>query len=144
MPINERTPLKAEDDINKNDNDARVQYLKSCYEGNVYTRIATTNDGALFQGLFISFLQVFVPIRILLDNRQNYESCDVTDGVMLMNWDTVLIGTALIYLLWITILNDTMKSMRGMDFCLGLEKLPRKWAVYLGMFITPIANCSTG
>ena len=37
-----------------------------------------------------------------------------------------------------------MRSMRSFDYCLGLPNLPRKWAIYLGMLITPVANGLTG
>ena len=122
--MDERSPLRVEE--KGVDSDERLEYLKSCYESNIFTRIARSREGSIFQGTLIAFLQLFIPIRIIIDNRENYEQCDLF-GDMIMSWDTVIIGTSLIYLLWLTILNDTNKSMRGFEFLIGLPNIPRRW-----------------
>jgi hypothetical protein len=137
----ERMPLNVESGASSSDK--RKEYLKSCFEKNIYSRVGQSEAGHLFQCTLIAVLQIFIPLRIIIDNLDNYTQCHMF-GNMIMAWDTLVVGTALIYLLWLTIINDTMKSMRGFEFNLGLPNLPRKWAIYMGMTITPIANGLTG
>lgn len=127
----------------KDKEEERKEYIKSCCEANIYNRIAITNDGHLFKGCLILFLQIFTPYRIIIDNFENVQQCHAF-GDFLMPWDTVIISTCLIYLLWLTILNDTMKSMRGFEYILSMTHIPRRYAAIAGMLITPITNLLTG
>lgn len=134
-----------EDDklIEEDKGDARREYLSSCCESNIYSRIAVTHQGQLFKGCLILFLQVFIPYRIILDNFQNVQQCQAF-GDLLMPWDTVIVSSCLIYLLWLTILNDTTQSMRGFEYILSITHIPRRYAAVAGMLITPVTNLLTG
>jgi hypothetical protein len=123
--------------------DDRLDYLKSCFEPSVYTRAACTSSGALFQALLIAFAQIFIPYRIIVANLDNISACNNL-SVELMPCDTIIVGTIMMYYLWLSIINDTAKSMKVFEFLLGLKNLPRRWIAILGMLITPIGYCLTG
>lgn len=125
------------------DTNENLKYLKHCFESSIYTRLAEAKEHSLIRALIIGFMQIFIPISIIIDNHSNYEECSIASDII-MSWDTIAAGTLLIYFLWLTIMQDTLKSMRGLEFLLGLQDLPRPWGAMLGLILTPISGCLTG
>ena len=142
-PWKAASSLEDEKLIETDKTNTHMEYLTSCCEANIYNRIAVTYDGHLFKGCLILFLQIFTPYRIIMNNIENVQKCEAF-GDLLMPWDTVIVSTCLIYLLWLTILNDTMKSMRGFEYILSITHIPRRYAAIAGMLITPVTNMLTG
>ena len=115
---------------------------KDCFECSVYCRIAA-GEGSVLILVMILFLQLFSPLRIAVMNSVHLEDCfSFNQGGM--PWDTHFQNTLFVVLVWQAIVNDTERSISGFEFASGLQNLPSKWVVWLGLLLTPVVNSMTG
>lgn len=116
---------------------------KRCFENSIFCRVAV-GEGSTFICFVILTLQLFSPTKIMLANLTNLEICLTWGSDLAMPPDIQFQNLLFIILVWQAIVNDTEKSITGLQYAIGLERLPRPWAIWLGFLTTPIVNSMTG
>lgn len=116
---------------------------KRCFENSIFCRVAV-GEGSLFICIVILVLQLFSPTKIMLANEKNLEVCLTVGSDLAMPFDIQFQNLLFVILVWQAIVNDTEKSITGLQYAIGLVNLPRPWAIWLGFLTTPIVNTMTG
>jgi hypothetical protein len=101
-------------------------------------------EGSTVICLVILVLQLFSPTMIMLANVDNLRVCLTIGSDLAMPFEVQFQNLLFVILVWQQIVNDTEKSITGLQYAVGLEKLPRPWAIWLGFLTTPIVNSMTG
>lgn len=116
---------------------------KRCFEQSIFCRVACA-EGSWFICLIIIVLQLYSPLMIALDNIENVDLCLSTGSERALPPKIQFQNLLFIVLVWQAIVNDTEKSITGLQYAVGLERLPNPWAIWLGFLSTPIVNTMTG
>jgi len=98
----------------------------------------------MFICLVILTLQLFSPTKIMLANLENLHVCLTIGSDLAMPWDIQFQNLLFVILVWQAIINDTERSITGLQYAIGLKNLPRYWPIWVGFITTPLVNSMTG
>jgi hypothetical protein len=116
---------------------------KRCFENSIFCRVAC-GEGSVFICFIILTLQLFSPFGIMMKNLTNLEICLTVGSDLAMPWDIQFQNLLFVTLVWQAIVNDTERSIAGLQYAIGLKRLPRNWCIWLGFLSTPVVNTMTG
>lgn len=116
---------------------------KRCFEQSIFCRVAC-GEGSWFICLVIVVLQLYSPFMIAYDNYSNVELCLTTGSEEALPASIQFQNLLFIVLVWQAIINDTEKSMTGLQYAIGLKRLPSPFFIWIGFLLTPIVNTTTG